>query len=103
MFLGDAFMEAGPSPTVDGIHQGLLAMGNNGGWAKLHNPKVAEWGLSQTSPWTFEQDVREVYWVTTRTAAENNQPGSYCPLSGGQRYLPTYIPTGDMSFSEPGC
>jgi hypothetical protein len=103
LFMGNAFMEAGPSPTPAGIHQGLVAMGTNGGWAKLHNPKLAKWGLDQVSPWTFEEDVREVYWSASRTAEDNGKPGSYCPVSGGRRYGPGEIPAGDPSFSEPGC
>jgi hypothetical protein len=86
MFMGDAFMEAGPSPTVDRIHQGLVALGNNGGWAKLHDPHVSQWGLDQQSPWTFEQDVREVYWSPSRTAEVDGKPGSYCPVAAGRRY-----------------
>ncbi len=104
MFMGDAFMEAGSSPTVVGIHQALLNMGNNGGWAKLHDPAVAEWGLGQSSPWTFAGDVREVYWSPTRTAEDNGKTGSYCPVAGGLRYNPGQFTTDDSGlFATPGC
>jgi hypothetical protein len=103
LFMGNAFMEAGASPTPALIHQGLLSMGTNGGWAKLHDPKLAEWGLDQSSPWTFEEDMREVYWSTNRTAEDNGKAGSYCPVGGGRRYNPGEFPTGDPSFAEPGC
>jgi hypothetical protein len=105
-FLGDAFMEAGPSPTPAGIHQGLLGMGTNGGWAKLHDPRVAEWGLDQSSPWTFAKDVSEVYWSPSRTAEENGRPGSYCPVAGGRRYHLGEFATGDPDVFDSatnGC
>jgi hypothetical protein len=63
-----------------------VALGNNGGWAKLHDPHVSQWGLDQQSPWTFEQDVREVYWSPSRTAEVDGKPGSYCPVAAGRRY-----------------
>lgn len=106
LWLGDAFMEAGPSPTPEGIHQGLLAMGTNGGWAKLHEPRVAEWGLDQSSPWTFAKDVSEVYWSPNRNAEENGRPGSYCPVAGGRRYRPGEFAAGDADVFDSatnGC
>jgi hypothetical protein len=104
LFLGTAFMQAGPSPTPWGIHDGLVALGNNGGWTKLHDPTVAQWGLDQQSPWTFEEDVREVYWSPSRTAEDNGKPGSYCPVAGGQRYGPGEFTTDDSGlFATSGC
>jgi hypothetical protein len=105
-FLGNAFMEAGPSPTPWGMHQGLLALGGNGGWAKLHDPHVIEWGLSAQSPWTFAQDVREVYWSQTRASSVDGQPGSYCPVAGGRRYNFGQFSPGNPDVFDPatnGC
>lgn len=105
-FLGDAFMEAGPSPSPAGIHQGLLVLGTNGGWGKLHDPHVIEWGLNQQSPWTFGKDVREVYWSQSRPSSVDGKSGSYCPVSGGQRYELGQFPAGDPDVFDSatnGC
>jgi hypothetical protein len=106
LFLGNAFMEAGPSPTPEGIHQGLLALGNNGGWAKLHNPHLIRWGLDSKSPWTFAEDVREVYWNTNRRSSSDGSAGSYCPVAKGRRYNPGEFAVGNPDVFNPaknGC
>jgi hypothetical protein len=106
LFMGDAFMEAGPSPTVASIRQGLAALGTNGGWAKLHDPHVIEWGLDQRSPWTFGQDVREVYWNQTRASPIDGKAGSYCPVAGGRRYNLGEFAAGDpdvFDVKTNGC
>jgi hypothetical protein len=106
LFMGNALMEAGPSPTPQGIHQGLLNMGTNGGWAKLHDPHITQWGLDQVSPWTFAQDMGEIYWSQNRTAEEDGKPGSYCPVAGGRRYAPGQFSAGDPDVFDPatnGC
>jgi hypothetical protein len=95
-FLGNAFMEAGAGPTPALIHQGLVALGSNGGWAKLHDPHVIGWGLDQQSPWTFAEDAREVYWSQSRTSSADGKPGSYCPVAGGRRYN-----LGEFATGEP--
>jgi hypothetical protein len=106
LFLGNAFMEAGPSPTPVGIHQGLLALGTNGGWAKHHDQHLMEWGLDQQSPWTFAEDVREVYWNPNRKSSVDGSTGSYCPVAGGRRYNPGEFVPGDPDVFDPrtnGC
>jgi hypothetical protein len=105
-FLGNAFMEAGPSPTPGGIHQGLLAEATNGGWAKHHDQHLMEWGLDHTSPWTFAGDVREVYWDPNRKSSVDGSTGSYCPVAGGRRYNPGEFATGNPDVFDPatnGC
>jgi hypothetical protein len=105
-FLGTAFMEAGPSPTPAGIHQGLLALGTNGGWAKNHNQHLIDWGLDRQSPWTFAEDVREVYWNQNRPSSVDGSAGSYCPVAGGRRYNPGEFGGGDpvvFNAAQNGC
>jgi hypothetical protein len=105
-FLGNAFMEAGPSPTPALIHQGLVALGTNGGWAKLHDPHIMQWGLDQQSPWTFAEDAREVYWSQSRTSPADGKPGSYCPVAAGRRYNLGEFATGDpdvFDSASNGC
>jgi hypothetical protein len=106
LFLGNAFMQAGPSPTPASINQGLVALGTNGGWAKLHNPRIIQWGLDRRSPSTFAQDVREVYWNQTRISPVDGKPGSYCPVAGGRRYNLGEFAAGDPDVFDSaanGC
>jgi hypothetical protein len=106
LFLGNAFMEAGPSPTPWVIHQGLVALGTNGGWAKHHDQHLIEWGLDKGSPWTFAEDAREVYWNQNRRSNADGQSGSYCPVAGGRRYNPGEFTRGDPDVFDPaknGC
>lgn len=105
-FLGNAFMEAGPGPTPAQIHQGLVNLGSNGGWPKLHDPHIMKWGIDQQSPWTFGEDVREVYWSQTRASNADGKQGSYCPVGGGRRYSLGEFPVGDPDVFDStanGC
>jgi hypothetical protein len=65
-----------------------------------------EWGLDQQSPWTFAEDVREVYWNPNRKSSVDGSTGSYCPVAGGRRYNPGEFVPGDPDVFDPrtnGC
>ena len=103
--MATAFQMAGPEPTPDSIHQGLLNLPPFGGWAKTHNQTLYEIGFGGSSPWTAFRDARLVNWSATRPSEVDGKAGSYCPLSGGERYDPGQLPTNAAFFNTQanGC
>jgi hypothetical protein len=84
--MATAFQMAGPKPTPELIHQGLMALPIAGGWAATHDQTIIKVGFRPPSPWTAAEDTREVNWNAGRTSEVDGKPGSYCPVNGGQRY-----------------
>jgi hypothetical protein len=101
-----SFQAAGPMLTTQTMHQGLLNAPPAGGWALTHDPHYPLLKMQAPDLWTFIQDMREVYWSSTRTSNANGQPGSYCPVGGGVRYNIGQWPGGDPDVFDQarnGC
>jgi hypothetical protein len=104
--MATSFQVAGPVATTDTIHQALLAIPPEGGWALTHDPHYELAKLAAPDAWTFFADMREVYWSNTRNSSVDGRPGSYCPVGGGIRYNLGQWPTGDpdvFDTARNGC
>ena len=104
--MGSGFQLAGPRPTPDRIHQGLMGAPTQGGWALTHDQHLILVGFKPPSPFTAAEDTREVYWSQSRPSEVDNKPGSYCPVAGGHRYNLGEWPGGDPDVFDPatnGC
>jgi hypothetical protein len=84
--MASSFQMAGPHPTPEAIHQGLVALPQLGGWKLTHDQHSILVGFKPPSPFTAAEDTREVYWNGTRPSEVDGNPGSYCPVNGGIRY-----------------
>jgi hypothetical protein len=84
--MATAFHVAGPRPTPDLIHKGLVALDPVGSWQLTHDQHQIKVGFKPPSEWTATEDMREVNWSATRVSEIDNKPGSYCPIDGGHRY-----------------
>jgi hypothetical protein len=78
---------AGPNLTPATFQQGMFA----------YPPKVGPFGLWEYGPhdYTAANDVREIYWDSTKTSTYNNKPGAFVETFPGQRWKQGQIPAGD--------
>jgi len=78
---------AGPNLTPQTFQQGMFA----------YPPKVGPFGLWEYGPhdYTAANDVREIYWDSTKTSTYNNKPGAFVETFPGQRWRQGQIPAGD--------
>ena len=93
-----AFQMAGPKPTPELIHQGLMALPITGGWAATHDQRIIKVGFRPPSPWTAAEDTREVYWNGTMASPANGNPGTYVAIYNGQRFGLGQYPTGQPPY-----
>jgi hypothetical protein len=100
--MGAGFQMAGPKPTPELIHQGLMSIPLAGGWAATHDQTQILVGFRPPSPWTAAEDTREVNWNASRTSEVDGKPGSYCPVNKGQRYNLDEWGTGDPQVFDTG-
>jgi hypothetical protein len=100
--MGAGFQMAGPKPTPELIHQGLMSLPLSGGWAATHDQKQILVGFKSPSPWTAAEDTREVNWNAGRTSEVDGKPGSYCPVNSGQRYNLDEWGTGNPDVFDTG-
>lgn len=100
--LATAFQVAGPRPTPESIHKGLVALPPQGSWAQLHDQHQIKIGFAPPSEWTVTEDMREVNWSATRTSEIDGKAGSYCPIDGGHRYDLGEWPTGEPDVFNSG-
>lgn len=86
--MGSSFHYAGPKPTPANIRNGLFSAPERGGWAESKgNPLYAliKFGTG-ADDYTGIEDVREVFWNSTRPSEIDGRPGSYQMVDGGKRY-----------------
>jgi hypothetical protein len=78
---------AGPNLTPATFEQGMFA----------YPPKVGPFGLWAYGPhdYTAANDVREVFWDSTKTSSYNNKQGAFVETFPGQRWKQSQIPPGD--------
>jgi hypothetical protein len=100
--MASSFQSAGPQPTPTVIHQALLSLPPEGGWAITHDPHYELAKVAPPDQWTFFADMREVYWSSSRPSAVDSKSGSYCPVGGGIRFTLGQWPTGDPDVFDPG-
>src|SRR4051812_18479028 len=78
---------AGPTLNPATFEQGMFAF----------PPKVGPFGLWAYGPhdYTAANDVREVFWDSTKTSSYNNKQGAFVETFPGQRWKQGQIPPGD--------
>jgi len=78
---------AGPNLNPQTFQQGMFA----------YPPKVGPFGLWEYGPhdYTAANDVREIYWDSTKTSSYNNKPGAFVETFPGQRWKQGQVPAGD--------
>jgi hypothetical protein len=63
------------------------------------NPFVTRRSLGP-GDYTWTDDMREVYWSTTKTSGFNGERGTYITLNNHKRYLPGQYPSGPFTIPE---
>jgi hypothetical protein len=78
---------AGPNLTPATFEQGMFA----------YPPKLGPAGFWQFGPhdYTAANDVREVYWDSTKTSSYNNKQGAFVETFPGVRWKQGQLPSGD--------
>ena len=78
---------AGPNLNPQTFEQGMFA----------YPPKVGPFGLWQYGPhdYTAANDVREIYWDSTKTSSYNNKAGAFVETFPGVRWKQGQVPAGD--------
>jgi hypothetical protein len=80
-FLGTLFQDAGPSPSVANIVQGLQSEAPEGG-----TPTETLIAYRPPNPYTGIKDFREVWYCPTTASPINGQPGAYEAAYSGHRF-----------------
>ena len=85
---------AGPNLTPESFEAGMFsyqgASGPRGYWS---------FGPGDYTP---TDDFREIWWDPDRISAQNNEPGAWVQVNGGQRWFADTIPTGPAPFFQEG-
>lgn len=85
---------AGPNLTPDTFEAGLFsfqgASGPRGYWS---------FGPGDYTP---TDDFREIWWDPDKISPQNNKPGAWVQINGGQRWFADTIPTGPAPFFQKG-
>jgi hypothetical protein len=78
---------AGPNLNPQTFEQGMFA----------YPPKLGPAGYWQYGPhdYTAANDVREIFWDSTKTSSYNNKPGAFVETAPGVRWKQGQIPAGD--------
>ena len=75
---------AGPNLTPETFEQGMFAYPGGTG------PR-GTWHFGE-GDYTPTDDFREIWWNPDQISSQNNQPGTWIELNGGQRYFPGQVP-----------
>ena len=65
---------------------------------RYRGPRGA-WGFGP-GDYTPTDDFREIWWNPQAVSGQNNQPGAWVALNGGQRYLPGQVPAGRPPYFQ---
>lgn len=87
-----AIQEAGPNLTPETFEAGMFAYPGGAG------PRGA-WHF-KPGDYTPTDDFRELWWSAEAVSPQNNQPGAWVQLNGGQRYLPGQVPRGRAPYFQ---
>jgi hypothetical protein len=85
---------AGPNLTPQTFEAGMFAYPGGSGPRGL-------WGFGE-GDYTPTDDFREIWWDPDRISGQNNKPGAWVQLNGGQRWSPSNPPTGPAGFFREG-
>jgi hypothetical protein len=83
---------AGPNLTPETFEAGMFAYPGGSG------PRGA-WHF-KPGDYTPTDDFRELWWSPDAVSPQNNQPGAWVQLNGGQRYLPGQVPKGPAPYFQ---
>ena len=83
---------AGPNLTPETFEAGMFGYPGGSG------PRGA-WKFGP-GDYTPTDDFREIWWNPEAISGQNNQPGAWVQLNGGQRYLPGQVPAGRPPMFE---
>jgi hypothetical protein len=85
---------AGPNLTPDSFEAGMFA------YPAASGPR----GLWHFGPgdYTTTDDYREIWWDPNRVSGQNNKPGAWAQLNGGQRYTSGQPPTTPANWFKDG-
>ncbi|MEY2571421.1 MAG: hypothetical protein QOE63_1771 [Acidimicrobiaceae bacterium] len=81
---------AGPSLTPQTFETGMFSYPAQSGPRGL-------WHFGE-GDYTTTDDFREIWWDPNQISGQNNKPGAWVQLNGGQRYASGSPPTGDAPF-----
>ena len=59
------------------------------------------WSFGEAD-YTPVDDFREIWWDPDRISPQNNKPGAWVQIAGGQRWFANTIPAGRAPFFERG-
>ena len=85
---------AGPNLTPQTFEAGMFAYPGGSGPRGL-------WGFGP-GDYTPTDDFREIWWDPNRISGQNNKPGAWVQLNGGQRWTATNPPSGPAGFFQGG-
>ena len=83
---------AGPNLTAQSFEAGMFAYPGGSG------PR-GTWGFGE-GDYTPTNDFREIWWDPNKISPQNNKPGAWVELNGGQRYLPGQVPNGAAPYFQ---
>ncbi len=85
---------AGPTLTPQTFEAGMFAYPGGSGPRGL-------WGFGE-GDYTPTDDFREIWWDPNRVSGQNNQPGAWVQLNGGQRWTARNPPSGPAGYFSEG-
>ena len=97
--LATMIQAAGPNLTPATMEAGAFALGVRGGSAQTLDPLINQRSFRQ-GDYTWNDDMREVYWSTTRQSRYNRETGTYVTLNNNRRFNIGQYPGGEITIPQ---
>ena len=90
---------AGPNLTPANVEAGAIRQPPRGGAAQTTDIFTNRRSFAKGN-YTWNDDMREVYWSPTKPSSFNGEPGSYITMNNGVRFLPGQFPSSPFVIPE---
>lgn len=90
---------AGPNLTPANLEAGAFRQPPRGGATQTTDIFLNRRSFARGN-YTWNDDMREVYWSTIKASSYNGEPGTYITLNNGVRFLQGQFPTGPFTIPE---
>jgi hypothetical protein len=97
--LASLIQGAGPNLTPANVEAGAFRQPPRGGATQTTDIFLNRRSFSR-GDYAWNDDMREVYWSTTKPSTYNQEPGHYVTLNNGVRFMQGQFPSGPFTIPE---
>ena len=97
--LASLLQGAGPNLTPANVEAGAFRQPPRGGASQTTDIFLNRRSFSR-GDYAWGDDMREVYWSTTKASTYNSEPGAYVTMNDGVRFLHGQFPSGPFTIPE---